>query len=108
MSPSAKYFLLLPLALFSLAVQQTAIAETIKIPVGQQKAAQHIAKPQMGLSMEQVEAKFGDPRKRNPAKGEPPITRWEYEQFVVYFESNTVIHSVIRHKPTQNTDQLQP
>jgi hypothetical protein len=29
--------------------------------------------------------------------GEPPITRWDYDKFVVVFEYNRVIHSVTKH-----------
>jgi hypothetical protein len=44
--------------------------------------------------MDKVEAKFGAPSRRVPAVGEPPITRWEYPGFVVYFERDRVIHAV--------------
>ena len=30
-----------------------------------------------------------------PAVGKPPISRWEYPGFVVYFEHDHVIHSVV-------------
>jgi hypothetical protein len=51
-------------------------------------------RPARGMSMEKVEATFGAPSRRVPAIGEPPITRWEYPGFVVYFEHNLVLHSV--------------
>lgn len=51
--------------------------------------------PQRGLSMEQVRAKFGEAQHVDPAVGEPPITRWQYQGFTVYFEHRHVIHSVI-------------
>lgn len=50
--------------------------------------------PARGMSMEKVEATFGAPTQRFPAVGEPPITRWEYPGFVVYFEHQLVIHTV--------------
>jgi hypothetical protein len=28
--------------------------------------------------------------------GDPPITRWEYPGFVVYFEHHLVVHTVAR------------
>ncbi|WP_439135185.1 hypothetical protein [Pseudomaricurvus sp.] len=108
MKHTLKYALLVPLCLATLAsFTITTSAETIRIPVGQQSSANVVAKPTMGLSMDQVEEQFGEPVKRNPARGQPPITRWEYEQFVVYFEDNTVIHSVARFKPAQ-TDNITP
>jgi hypothetical protein len=51
-------------------------------------------RPARGMSMEKVEAVYGAPSKREPAIGEPPITRWEYPDFVVYFEHQYVIHAV--------------
>jgi hypothetical protein len=51
-------------------------------------------RPNRGMSMEKVEATYGAPARRVPAVGEPPITRWEYPGFVVYFEHHLVIHSV--------------
>lgn len=52
------------------------------------------AQPERGMTMQQVEARFGTPVQRRSAVGNPPITRWEYSDFVVYFESRHVIHSV--------------
>ncbi|MBN4078706.1 hypothetical protein JYT96_01735 [Gammaproteobacteria bacterium AH-315-C21] len=51
--------------------------------------------PNTGMSMEQVENKFGRAPSSLPSVGEPPITRWEYSGFTVYFEHQHVIHSVI-------------
>ena len=51
--------------------------------------------PSRGMTMEKVEATFGAPANRESAVGQPPITRWEYPGFVVYFEHNLVIHSVV-------------
>jgi hypothetical protein len=44
--------------------------------------------------MAQVEQRFGAPSDRLAAVGQPPITRWVYPSFVVFFESNVVIHAV--------------
>lgn len=52
--------------------------------------------PKRGMSMEKVEATFGAPTNRVPAVGNPPITRWEYPGFIVYFEHNLVLHSVVK------------
>jgi len=59
-------------------------------------ATQIDARPPRGATMQRVEANFGAPTQRLPAVGEPPITRWEYPGFVVYFEHNHVIHAVAR------------
>jgi hypothetical protein len=52
--------------------------------------------PARGMSMERVEAAFGAPANRAGAVGNPPITRWEYPGFVVFFENNVVLHSVVK------------
>jgi hypothetical protein len=51
--------------------------------------------PARGMTMSQVASKFGDPVSKVPAIGNPPISRWEYPGFVVYFERDHVIHSVV-------------
>ncbi len=44
--------------------------------------------------MVEVERQCGAPSERIAAVGQPPITRWVYPSFVVYFEHNVVIHAV--------------
>jgi len=51
-------------------------------------------RPARGTSMDTVEARFGAPAVRQSAIGDPPIARWEYPGFVVYFEYQLVIHAV--------------
>jgi hypothetical protein len=53
--------------------------------------------PQNGLTKTQVEARFGEPEERRAPVGEPPITRWTYDDFNVYFEYDLVIESVLHH-----------
>lgn len=50
--------------------------------------------PVRGMTMDQVIGKFGNPVSKTPAVGKPPISRWEYPGFVVYFEYDHVIHAV--------------
>lgn len=52
------------------------------------------ATPSRGTSMAQVERQFGAPAERFAAVGQPPITRWVYPDFVVFFEYSHVIHAV--------------
>jgi hypothetical protein len=54
-------------------------------------------RPKAGMSMDAVEARYGTPSQRHAAVGEPPITRWDYPDFSVYFERQLVIHAVARH-----------
>ncbi|MBI1421891.1 MAG: hypothetical protein GC149_00410 [Gammaproteobacteria bacterium] len=53
--------------------------------------------PGRGMHMDQVEARFGAPKEKIPAVGEPPITRWVYDNYTVYFEHDIVLDSVIHH-----------
>ncbi|HZD52164.1 MAG TPA: hypothetical protein VE175_03900 [Woeseiaceae bacterium] len=51
-------------------------------------------KPTRGMSQTRVAAAYGEPQSRRSAVGDPPISRWEYEDFIVYFEYDKVIHAV--------------
>jgi len=52
--------------------------------------------PTRGMTMRSVEERFGAPQTRAAAVGRPPITRWDYAAFSVYFENERVLHSVVR------------
>lgn len=83
-------YTLATLAMFGGALAVSAVqADELKIP-----AETSATRPARGMSMEKVEATYGAPSNRVPAVGQPPITRWEYPGFVVYFENNLVIHAV--------------
>ena len=58
--------------------------------------------PTRGMTMAQVEARFGAPAQRHDAVGRPPITRWVYPGFVVFYEYQHVVHAVaVRPATTQ-------
>lgn len=50
--------------------------------------------PSRGATMQSVETKFGAPASKHAAVGKPPITRWDYPGFSVFFEYERVITSV--------------
>lgn len=86
------------------------IAEEIRIPIGEQAKTQPaIDMPAKGMSKERVKSLFGEPLEEVPAKGQPPISRWRYQEFTVYFDSNTVIHCVRvfqpKASPAESNDQ---
>ena len=56
--------------------------------------------PTRGLTMAEVESRYGAPASKLDAIGQPPITRWVYPGFVVYFEYDRVIHSVDQADPS--------
>ncbi|HWG11018.1 MAG TPA: hypothetical protein VN693_05910 [Rhodanobacteraceae bacterium] len=89
--PAALLALVAPFAL------STAHAESLRTKVAQE---QGMNLPQRGLSMAQVEQRYGAPLHKLQTRGgdsakHPPINRWEYANYIVYFERSHVIHSVI-------------
>ena len=84
------------LAALVLALPGLASAETLLIERVQEET---MALPARGMSMDQVQARFGAPADRlDPRGGQkrqwPTINRWRYPNFVVYFEKNKVIDAV--------------
>ena len=77
-----------------------AMAEEVRIPLGQQDA-NSAPMPRRGMTKEQVEATFGVPDSRNGPTGEPPIYYWEYPNYTVYFEGNYVLHTVSKYLTVQ-------
>lgn len=74
----------------------TAHAESLRMKVKQE---QRMNLPTRGMTMDQVKRAFGAPLKVLPTRGgsskfQPPIHRWEYAKYIVYFEYKHVIHSV--------------
>jgi hypothetical protein len=51
--------------------------------------------PVNGQSKADTEAKYGAPVKKHAAVGDPPISRWEYEKYSVYFENDLVLFTVL-------------
>ncbi len=58
-------------------------------------ASEEVSRPTRGMKMEQVIELYGEPRERLPAVGQPPITRWVYDGYTVYFEHEYTITSVL-------------
>ncbi|HED52424.1 MAG TPA: hypothetical protein ENI83_02595 [Gammaproteobacteria bacterium] len=74
---------------------QPASADTLLVESVQ--SAPDISRPARGLTMDQVIQHWGEPQQRVGPVGEPPISHWVYPDFVVYFESDYVLHSVVPH-----------
>jgi len=51
--------------------------------------------PVNGQTMAEVESAYGAPRQKGSPVGEPPITRWDYERWSVYFEYERVLFTVL-------------
>lgn len=72
-------------------IGDTLLVESVKAGAG-------VARPDRGMSMDSVLQQYGEPAGRSGPVGDPPISTWDYGEFVVYFENRTVIHSVVAHK----------
>lgn len=59
-------------------------------------AGSDAGRPTRGMTQASVESKYGNPVSVEAPVGEPPISRWIYADFVVFFEYNKVIHAVIK------------
>ncbi|MBI3561379.1 MAG: hypothetical protein HY080_06645 [Gammaproteobacteria bacterium] len=51
--------------------------------------------PGRGMKKPEVEAKFGTPIEKVDPVGKPPISRWVYKDFTVFFENDVVLHAVV-------------
>jgi hypothetical protein len=77
-----------------LAFGTVAQAETVKI--GGATAGSNDGRPARGMTQASVQSKYGSPVSTRAPVGDPPITRWEYSEFVVFFEYDKVIHAVVK------------
>jgi outer membrane protein assembly factor BamE (lipoprotein component of BamABCDE complex) len=76
-------------------IAESSFGETVAVDNGIAVKDSDVTTPGRGMTMDQVAAKFGAPTNKLPAVGQPPISRWDYPGFIVYFERNYVIHSVV-------------
>jgi hypothetical protein len=103
---------LLIIALGLIGTAGVAVADVVSVPETQTTA---ITLPAKGSSMSDVKKKYGEPRDRKaPVGGDtpkhPPITRWDYDGFVVIFEKDRVVDAVVPGAPAplRNTAGLSP
>ena len=87
-----------PLA-FALLLATAGAASADKLLIDRTRQENMAAMPARGMTMAQVEARYGPPSgKLDPRGGQkrqwPTINRWTYPSFVVYFEKNKVIDAV--------------
>lgn len=69
-------------------------ADTLIVDSLGQAQASATERPTRGMSMARVESRWGAPASRAAAVGQPPITRWDYAGFAVFFEYDHVVHAV--------------
>lgn len=77
-----------------LATSPTLLANNGSLSIAQQGDISMSA-PRNGQKKQRVESEYGAPLQKISAVGEPPISKWVYQDFTVYFEYNLVIHAVL-------------
>jgi len=60
------------------------------------RQAESMQLPKNGQDKATVEAKFGTPKEKLPAVGDPPISSWKYDSYSVYFEYDLVLFAVLQ------------
>lgn len=55
-----------------------------------------LPRPKTGMTAKHVLDVFGKPDNLTKPIGKPPISRWEYANFFVFFESDHVINTVMK------------
>lgn len=81
------------LLFLSMACSAGAAADVLLIE--QVRQAGRMDVPANGLSMSEVEASYGTPQDKQAAVGDPPISRWVYDRWSVYFEYDRVLYTVL-------------
>jgi hypothetical protein len=72
------------------------LADTLVVDAATAARESAAERPSRGMTLATVERRWGEPESRSAAVGRPPITRWEYPGFVVFFEDQHVVHAVAR------------
>jgi hypothetical protein len=105
----SKLSISLSIALLATAIGAPAAARADSLLVNRVQQEKSMDLPARGMSMDQVEKKYGAPqRKLSPRGGDsakhPVINRWDYANFIVYFEKSHVIHAVLNTPAGNNTN----
>ncbi|MFO8140505.1 MAG: hypothetical protein R6T87_01145 [Marinobacter sp.] len=82
--------------LISAGVASHVHAEQLTVPVGSQADRSQVSLPITGMSQDSVRDRWGAPQDIKSPVGEPPISQWDYPDFIVYFEHDRVLHSVVK------------
>ena len=81
--------------------QQRYTGDVIQLPAkemqpGETIKIQLLDYPRRGMTMDRVQNEYGQPIAISDSVGKPPITRWTYNDRIVFFEYSTVLHVVPR------------
>ena len=83
-------------ALAAIALLSTFVAHADTLLIKRTDKAEISAVPKRGATKSQVTAQYGAPATKHAAVGKPPISRWDYPAFSVYFEYSHVIDAVLK------------
>lgn len=70
-------------------------ADVLKINEHDVQVKQSANAPVRGMTKSEVRRRFGEPVSRKGPVGDPPITRWDYPGYSVFFEHHIVLHTVV-------------
>ena len=80
---------------FSAGLVQLGIAQADVLLIEEVRQSDRMDLPANGMSKDVVQARFGEPADKLAAVGDPPITRWNYNNWSVYFEYDLVLFTVL-------------
>ena len=91
-------------------------ADVLAVPEPAAEAVPVVKLPAKGDKMAKVVKQFGQPQVKHKAAGgdtrlHPPITRWDYDAFSVFFEHGAVVDAVLKDAPASpvaHTEELKP
>ena len=97
------------------AYTRTSSADELVMPSHTEAPAHPLVVPHRGQHQSAVLREFGEPLQRHAPVGgggpkRPPITRWDYDGYSVFFERTTVVDVVIQNDPPpiSHVDELHP
>jgi len=74
---------------------QIGIARADVLLIEEVRQSERMDLPVNGVGKDEVRARFGDPVQEHAAVGDPPISRWTYDNWSVYFEYDLVLFTVL-------------
>ncbi len=81
--------------IFSLLILTALSASADVLLIQQVRQGGRLDLPPNGMSMNEVEAAYGTPQEKRAAVGDPPISRWVYDRWSVYFEWDRSLYTVL-------------
>jgi len=70
-------------------------ADVLKIEGGEAQVITNANVPTRGMTKSEVRKRYGEPSSKKAAVGQPPISRWDYPGYSVFFEHHIVLHTVV-------------